>query len=287
VRLHMQICSALARANLPHCAESTYCRRDGHGAAHARRGAVSQRPVPLTVCSSYRLSSSCTRCMLYLTTELYIYTATACSPPCKVPVSESYVRGCPQYAPGALITFSWLAMPDRGLSPRSSSGAQLCLAAPIRMRPGTSPVSLPALLASSHAHTWSRHQPSAARMQLALIPLCQPGACRPAASEHSMRGSCCARRSPRSGDCGGGDDGAGASARRSMSQETSASGWSAWSTEDSEGESSAHKRRRFQLLRKEHYDMRQALAKCACAVSPGRQHGMPSLREAGRATGCA
>ncbi len=53
-----------------------------------------------------------------------------------------------------------------------------------------------------------------------------------------------------------------------MSQETSASGWSAWSTEDSEGESSAHKRRRFQLLRREHYDMRQALAKCAGAVSP-------------------
>lgn len=54
-----------------------------------------------------------------------------------------------------------------------------------------------------------------------------------------------------------------ASARRSVSQETSASNWSNWSVEDSEGESSAHKRRRFELLRREHYDMRQALAKCA------------------------
>ena len=71
------------------------------------------------------------------------------------------------------------------------------------------------------------------------------------------------RRSPRSGD-GAGEEGAGPgpSARRSVSQDTSASGWSAWSTEDSEGESSAHKRRRFELLRREHYDMRQALAKC-------------------------
>lgn len=75
------------------------------------------------------------------------------------------------------------------------------------------------------------------------------------------------RRSPRSGD-GAGEDGAGPgpSARRSVSQDTSASGWSAWSTEDSEGESSAHKRRRFELLRREHYDMRQALAKCVAPV---------------------
>ena len=72
------------------------------------------------------------------------------------------------------------------------------------------------------------------------------------------------RRSPRSGD-GATEEGAGPgpSARRSVSQETSASGWSTWSTEDSEGESSARKRRRFELLRREHYNMRQALAKCA------------------------
>jgi len=197
------------------------------------------------------------------------------------------VRDCPQDAPGALTTLAWLAAPDSGPRPRSSSVAQLCLAAPSRVRAGSSLVSLPSLPASSHAHAWSRHQLTAAGMQLALMSFCHPGAHRAATSEHSMQGCCRARRSPRSGDCCGGDEGAGASARRSMSQETSASGWSAWSTEDSEGESSAHKRRRFQLLRREHYDMRQALAKCACAASPGRQHGMPSMREAGRAAGCA
>ncbi|KAK9825383.1 hypothetical protein WJX81_007163 [Elliptochloris bilobata] len=86
-------------------------------------------------------------------------------------------------------------------------------------------------------------------------------------------------RSPRSGD-GAGEEGAGggASARRSVSQDTSASSWSNWSTEDSEAESSAHKRRRFQLLRREHYDMRQALAK-------GKQLAEKDLKTAEEAGG--